>query len=924
MRMGQPRKKGRGWRRVGGDPRHASPESVVGLLSSDLISSLYAPWFRRIAQQQIAQYAEDLLEYRDATEEAEIGADGEVQLPPAPVAPLFDSQFMIDELAITLKETSDYFFDKSAAWKVHANAAKFERVLDEKYGRFRPFVTQHPEIEQFLRGVQRRYATGQFSPFRDPPIPRSTAIVILFMMQRGGLRWEVMGLAIMFFLVGLQPWALVSVVLLVQMLVFRRQRRPPRKMSRRIPLATPYYEGCSEEEKQELLKQPVGEALLASTPIDMSDFDAMIIGSGPHTLYTAALLSRAGRRVLVLSQSEDASGCVTPSTRDKRIADLPFDIETNSAAKLDKLQTLLAPALCTTNDTQGGVRFAQIGSALDGYAFEILSIPGMGTDSPDSEIPFVLKAGGGLADLMDDAATYVGDGWPGIDGSVGHSTTGQYVQACEQMNATASQFYMSKLMPDNVNSLRKTSVYEESGVRYAASFLDRSFPLNAHARSLLAGMGMKGENIKPSMASMAAHVTNVCACASGTGMHYPIGGPRALCRALANVVEKSGGKVYHSVAIDEFVFGEPPKEDQSTEKSKDEEETDPPAPRCLGVKLDDGREISFSPEAKDADVISSEGFLWSFINALPNDIRTTYKVPKGLPALSARRPVFKVLFALDGSSNDLSITGADYYRLPNASIAFDEIDADTGAVKQGEIGWHDETEEVKDDGEAVAIDAINKAQESTDKPDKKKRLRRTKYEAGYSWIHVAFPSAKDPSFESRHGKCSTCVVTIEADDDFVTLYESSPKLYTLKTASSTQGERSRLMDRVKRDLLEVFPQLEGHIAHSELRGPIQRGLSHTPQRFAAKGIRPETKYPGLYMSGSDLTVGDSFSASIVSGWLAANAVVGYSPLDYIFLQKHVTSDLTRFLDAPDLADEDDVAVPCTPPDAVIDDEDKEM
>lgn len=99
-----------------------------------------------------------------------------------------------------------------------------------------------------------------------------------------------------------------------------------------------------------------------------------------------------------------------------------------------------------------------------------------------------------------------------------------------------------------------------------------------------------------------------------------------------------------------------------------------------------------------------------------------------------------------------------------------------------------------------------------------------------------------------------------------------------------------------------------------MQGPFPKGLSHNPERYAAKGIRADTPYPGLYMGGSDLTVGESFSGSIVGSWLVANAVMDYGALDLLFLEKNITSDLERFLEPP-IPSEDpdsDVAVPYTP------------
>jgi hypothetical protein len=92
-------------------------------------------------------------------------------------------------------------------------------------------------------------------------------------------------------------------------------------------------------------------------------------------------------------------------------------------------------------------------------------------------------------------------------------------------------------------------------------------------------------------------------------------------------------------------------------------------------------------------------------------------------------------------------------------------------------------------------------------------------------------------------------------------------------------------------------------------GPRTRGMSHTPERFLAKGVRANTPYRGLYYGGSDLTIGESLSASLVAGWLVSNAVAGYDGvIDHLFLQKNLTSDLARFMDSPGVND-DDVAVP---------------
>jgi phytoene dehydrogenase-like protein len=201
---------------------------------------------------------------------------------------------------------------------------------------------------------------------------------------------------------------------------------------------------------------------------------------------------------------------------------------------------------------------------------------------------------------------------------------------------------------------------------------------------------MKDENINPSNTSMGPHVTNVCSSLTGEGMHYPLGGPRALCNAFASVVEQCGGKIVTGVPVQELVF-EAVKEQKPKAVKKEGEEEEGEAPRCIGVKLSSGKTLTLTEEkmqdkSTGALVLSMHGFVHTFIRLMPEDVRIANKVPRGLPALSEQQPVFKVLFALKGSSEELDVTGADFNRLPGASLSMDEKDPSTGNVILGEVG----------------------------------------------------------------------------------------------------------------------------------------------------------------------------------------------------------------------------------------------
>lgn len=330
------------------------------------------------------------------------------------------------------------------------------------------------------------------------------------------------------------------------------------------------------------------------------------------------------------------------------------------------------------------------------------------------------------------------------------------------------------------------------------------------------------------------------------------------------------------------------------------------------MKLRDGRQISVGKH-EDSCVISMLGFISTFIFHMPDHIRTKYGIPSGLPALAERRPLLHFMIGLNGSAEELNITGADWYHLPNASLAVDEKDPETRTITPGIIGArvlnnqeHDENNEVSvDSSESTHHDDSSSSRGKRTKANKKPK--KCKFYSGQSWMKISFPSAKDPSWTERHGKISTCVVTIEADDDFIHPFDSSPKIFSNR--NFTHDDHQRLLDRVMKDVYANFPQLKDKVDFCSMIGPIRKGLSHTPLRYAAKGIRPKTIYPGLFLGGSDLTIGDSFSGSIVGGWMVANAVIDYSDIDYIYLDKNITNDLILFSKSCKAVDEEDEAVP---------------
>ena len=966
-------------------PDNPHPNLIVGQLSANLIDSLYGPLLLERAEKSIEDYADDLLRWNEAQVQSQLDVhdestttEAQVQVEPdgtihssslssnqsqsEPTPPLFSTTTDLESLQSLLSDLSTHF---TSTYKAHANAAKFERLLDEKYGRFRPFIESHPQVEYAFKKLQRSYARGEFSMFaKQRPMGLSSAVMMLFMLRQR-VDMSVLILVGLFTIVGLQPWALVFLVCVGRYAVQKRRGKRLNGMVKKVKVVESYYaceEELSEEDekkrKYDFLKTAVGKKF---NPADLTlrdeKFDVICLGSGVEVLYGAALLARAGKSVCVLCPNEDASGCVsvTKTSKGQWGAEVPFDIHNYNVPYISKQQSLLAPALCTSTDVQGGIRFARVGNETDGYAHSILSVPGLGTNSSKYEdiVPVVLNAQGpnSIAEFCYNA---LGDGYPTIDGEgkdTGSSTSLSYLKACAQINAGAGDYYLSRLFPIGSSSESafkspECEAYRSCTMRTAAAFLNKCLPLHPHVRSFMGAIGMMNENLNPDKTCMAAHVSNLCAMTSVEGISYPIGGPRALCHALSSVIEQSGGRVVTGVVLQELLF------DGNAKKQRDENEKNKVSPGCRGIRLENGMEVTTAP---GGSVISFLGFIPTFLHLLSADVRTADGVPMGLPALSERRPLMKVLIGIKGTKEELNLTGADWYRLPNATVPRDELDAN-GQVKFGTIGVDDGSDGGSD---KAVLEALTQDHDSEDetaltalaaKRDKRNKTAsapatkappRKKFTTGVSWMKVSFPSAKDPSWHERHGDLTTCVITIEADDDFVKMFDSKPKVFSILKKSP--GDVERLRDRVLKDFLEVFPQVERKYLHNmplphhctllikklfqstcdagkdidsvAVVGPIRSGLKHDPPKFAIKGNRPGTSYPGLLIGGADITVGDSFSGSIAGAWLAANAVLGYSFIDQLYLRKNITTDLRQFLDEPSMAVErngevvEDVAVP---------------
>ncbi len=153
-------------------------------------------------------------------------------------------------------------------------------------------------------------------------------------------------------------------------------------------------------------------------------------------------------------------------------------------------------------------------------------------------------------------------------------------------------------------------------------------------------------------------------------------------------------------------------------------------------------------------------------------------------------------------------------------------------------------------------------------------------EAPIPLAYVSFPSAKDPSFQSRHPGRATVVVITFARMEWFARWD---RTRWMRRGSRYEAFKASLSSRLLDIVLRRLPQLRGKIDHMELSTPLSTrfftgheagemyGLAHTPARFRLP-IRAETAIPGLYLTGADLAVCGVGGATI-GGAVCAGAIL---------------------------------------------------
>jgi all-trans-retinol 13,14-reductase len=153
-------------------------------------------------------------------------------------------------------------------------------------------------------------------------------------------------------------------------------------------------------------------------------------------------------------------------------------------------------------------------------------------------------------------------------------------------------------------------------------------------------------------------------------------------------------------------------------------------------------------------------------------------------------------------------------------------------------------------------------------------------EAPFPFVFISFPSAKDPSFQTRYpGRATGEIITVAPYEWFAPWADTRWK----HRGTDYEEFKGRFTERLLEQLCIRVPQVRGKVDYHELSTPLSTehfsghphgeiyGLGPTPERFRMR-LRAETPVRGLFLTGQDLCMG-GVTGALFGGALAASAVL---------------------------------------------------
>lgn len=348
-------------------------------------------------------------------------------------------------------------------------------------------------------------------------------------------------------------------------------------------------------------------------------YDAIVIGSGIGGMTTAALLSKAGKKVLVLEQHYTAGGYTHSYSRNG----YEWDVGVHYIGEVGDPESPMRKVFDFISD--GQLKWAKMDDNYDRFYF--------GDE--------VYNCIAGREEFQTTLIEYFPEEREAIT---------KYIKMLDDVNRFIPLKIMDKLLPNLLatpfNFVKKYGLPSY----FNKTTYDVLSGLTCNPKLIAVLTGQHGDcGLPPKQSSFLIH--SLIARHYLDGAYYPEGGAWKIADAIIPVIQQSGGDLLTYASVKQIVINNG---------------------KAVGVEMADGHVI------KAAKVISGAGVINTFEHLLPEAVVKQHGYDKHLKTISSSKAHLGMYIGLKGSPSELKLPKTNFWIFPHydADKAYEEFEAD--------------------------------------------------------------------------------------------------------------------------------------------------------------------------------------------------------------------------------------------------------